>query len=180
MIPFTDVYPFAGISTHSDPIDLCISLPVEMELAFLRIYASQTDLCAPCADGTNIDRQPLLHWCIGYLRGKTFPLCCFEPGNAARTPLDTSVRRRLHCRRYFTDYLRERARETLKFDSIVAIVKVYSLEKPGFEGCLRRERRADEAVRNAEHTNREHSDVEAQRQAVGIGDQGQEDEEGGD
>jgi len=68
----------------------------------------------------------------------------------------------------------------LKFDSIVAIVKVYRLEKPGFERGVRRERRTDEAVRSAEHTNQEYPNVEGKRQAVGIGGQGQDDEEGGD
>jgi hypothetical protein len=147
MIPFTDVHPLAMVSTNSDPLDLRIALLVKVELARLRIYATQAEPCALRADGTNIDRQPLLHWRIRYLRRQAFPLCCFEPGNAARRPLDTSVRRCLDCRRYFTDDLRERSRETLKFDSIVAIVKVYGLEKPGFEGCVRRERRTDEAVR---------------------------------
>ena len=153
MIPFTDVHPLAMVSTNSDPLNLNITSLVKVEPAFLRAYTTKVEPCTLRAGGTYIDRQPLLHWCIRYLRRQTFPLCCFEPGNAARRPLDTSGRRCLDRRRYFTDDLRERFGETLKFDSIVTIVKVNGLEKPGFEGCLRRERSTDEAVRSAEHTN---------------------------
>ena len=64
VVPFTDVHPPAVVSTNSDPLDLSIALLVEVELARLRIHATQAEPCALRADGTYIDRQPFLHRCI--------------------------------------------------------------------------------------------------------------------